>query len=122
MNSETGHKQGKNMDFKNMVRSLKYKLWSERKMYHFVVLINNNRNDEIRYVGTDIKEAVDVYELEKHGLYVDCWVEVWQGKNRLEKYWLPKQNDDEVFYKYIVNESMKDIWDNDKDAIYDSEE
>lgn len=29
------------------------------------------------------------------------------------------ENEEETFYKKMVNESMKDVWENDKDSIYD---
>ena len=32
---------------------------------------------------------------------------------------LLKQQDDDEIYRGIVNKSMQEIWDNDKDALYD---
>ena len=32
---------------------------------------------------------------------------------------LLQQAEDEVFYRHVVNKSMQEVWDNDKDAIYD---
>lgn len=38
-------------------------------------------------------------------------------KEDVEK--LLEQREEEAFYKHVVNKSMQEVWDNDKDAIYD---
>lgn len=41
--------------------------------------------------------------------------------NAIQKEFDSISDEDEKMYKGIVNESMKEVWDNEKDSIYDKE-
>lgn len=65
----------------------------------------NEFDELIEFVSKDEKETeLLIYKLRKIKENVEL---------------LLKQTNDEELYKGIVNESMREVWDNEKDAIYD---
>jgi hypothetical protein len=73
---------------------------------------------------TDSGEGLTAFE--ENGKYYMC---IQNNKKEIseeffkaiQKEFKPVEDEDEKLYKGIINQSMKEVWDNEKDSIYDNE-